>query len=328
MMLKELKVVPYIIEGKNPRYLEISNLYANKLSPSSSIKESWIKSASWLVSILNELKVKYVLIKYLDLPYAYMQDIDLLIEKKEDRQLVFSTLREKGFVPYRSLIFPNPEKIEFVKYEHDNQIQVDIYPEPSWWKISYAPKGLITSKRALKVVSGSKVFVPSPTHDLYIIATHSYAHGVITLTEVAYITKVILNNQINWHHLISIAKQYKLEHAIFVYLFLSNIVMMSMKRNDLRLIKSLEDLGNSKLSQILKNLIIKAQKEGTHFPLLIPKLLRFLSALREILISLREGNKLSIRELSTYWLLIREELVGHYRQLIQYKDLYLHGCRT
>ena len=115
MILKELRLIPHIIEGKNPKNLGIQNLYANKLCSSVHTKELWMESASWIVAVLNELGVEYVLIKYLDLPYAYMQDIDLLVEKNEDRQAIFYALKERGFTAYRSLLTPHPEKIELEK---------------------------------------------------------------------------------------------------------------------------------------------------------------------------------------------------------------------
>jgi len=304
-MLKELQTISHIIEGKNPRDLGIANLYANKLSPSSYVKESWMKQASWVASILNELKVEYVLIKYLDLPYAYVQDIDLLVEKKEDRQAIFSALRDKGFVPYRSLLTPNPEKIEFVKYSCENKIQVDIYPEPSWWKISYAPKGLISSKSVEKEILRTKVYVPSPTYDIYIIITHSYAHGIITLGELAYVTELILNSPIEWSSLLQLAKQYKLEHSIYFYLMLVDGALKNSRIPEVQEIQeALRGINQNLLSHKFQDYISKFSKDNkAHFPIKIPGSMKLLSALREIAIGLWK-NEPSFGELATYCLLL------------------------
>jgi len=312
MIFKELEIIPSLLDGSNPLAFGISQLQANKLHASANAKNSWLESVAEIASLLDSLSVKYVLIKYLDMPYAYMKDIDLLIEDEKDRHTLFSVLRKNGCTPYRSLFPPHPDKIEFVR--NHPYAQIDVYPEPAWWKISYAPKGLISSKRIQKRVLGTKVFVPSPTHEIYLIATHSYAHGTITLAEVAYVTKVILNNQIDWRHLLSIAKHYKLEHAVFIYLFLCNIVTASLGRKNSELQKTLEELGDSRLSRMFKNLILNIEDEGKPFPIIIPKSLRLLSALREILIGLTQKNELSIRELSTYWLLVRVELTRHYKR--------------
>jgi hypothetical protein len=317
MMLKELKTISQIIEGENPSNLEISNLYVNKLSPSSYVKGSWMRQAAWVASILNELKVKYVLIKYLDLPYAYMQDIDLLVEKKEDRQVVFSVLRQKGFIPYRSLLAPNPEKIEFVKYEDKNQIQVDIYPEPSWWKISYAPKGLISSIRIEKEILRTKVYIPSPTYDIYIIITHSYAHGIITLGELAHVIKLILNNPIKWFSLLQLASQYKLDHSIYIYLMLVNQVLKHSHIPQMQEIREvLKELNQYLLPRKFQCYISKLFKDNkAHFPIKIPNSLRSLSALREIFISLQKNGP-SFRELTTYYLFVLEDLFTKHRKMI------------
>jgi hypothetical protein len=317
MILKELKMIPCIIEDENPRNLSISNLYANKLSPSSYAKESWMKQASWVASILNELKVEYVLIKYLDLPYAYMQDIDLLVEKKEDRHVVFSVLRQKGFIPYRSLLAPNPEKIEFVKYESRNQIQVDIYPEPSWWKISYAPKGLISSTRIEKEFLGAKAYFPSPTYDIYIIITHSYAHGIITLGELAHVIKLILNHPIKWSSLLQLAKQYKLEHSIYLYLMLINQVLKYSHIPQVQEIQEvLKEIDHYLLSRKFQSYASKFFKDNkAHFPIKIPNLIKSLSALHEIIIGLWR-NEPSFRELTTYYLLALENYITKHREVV------------
>jgi len=312
--MKELEMIPQIIEGKNPKDLGISNLYANKLSPSVYIKESWMKSASWIASVLNELKVEYVLIKYLDLPYAYMQDIDLLVEKKEDRQVIFSALREKGFIPYRSLIPPHPEKIEFVKHRCKNQIQVDIYPEPSWWKISYAPAGLISSKRIEKKILGTRAYVPSPTHDIYIIITHSYAHGTITLGELAHVTKLVLNYPIRWSSLFQLARRYKLEHSIYFYLVLINeAIEKNPKVREIQ--EALREINYYLLSRKFRDYTSKLFKvRKAHFPIKIPNSIRLLSAIREGITGLWK-NEPSFRELTTYYLLVLENTFTKHRKV-------------
>jgi len=320
MILKELKAIPHIIEGENPKNLGISNLYANKLSPSSYVKGSWMKQALWVASILNKLKVKYVLIKYFDLQYAYMQDIDLLVEKKEDRQVIFSALRQKGFISYRSLLDPNPEKIEFVKYGCKNQIQVDIYPEPSWWKISYAPKGLISSKRIEKEILGTKVYVPPPTYDIYIIITHSYAHGRITLGELAYVTKLILKYPIKWSSLLHLAKRYKLEHSIYLYLILINQVLKYSPIPQVQEIQEvLKEVNQYLLSRKFQGYASKLFKNNkAHFPIKIPNSIRLLSALREITVGLWR-NEPSFRELTTYYFFVLADLFTKHRKVLVVK---------
>jgi len=300
-ILKELEKIPLLLEGSNPVRLGIRNLHFNKFAAFDSAKNSWLETLMEVKTFLDSANVKYVLIKYLDIPYAYMQDIDLLIEDEKDRHVVFSSLKKKGYTPYSSFLSPHPEKVLFIK--HNSTTPIDIYPEPAWWKISYAPKGLITSKRTQKRILGIEVLVPSPTHDLYIIATHGYTHGIVTLADVAYVTKIILDHKVDWHHLLSIAKLYKLEHAVFIYLFLSNMVIVDRRKNQ-ELQKTLEELGRHRLSKMLINLVIRAQQKKKHFPLIIPKSLRSLSALRAILIGLMQENKLSIRELSTYCMLV------------------------
>lgn len=299
---EELETIPALINGLNPRSLKIHNIRANKLSTSSEDRKSWLKHLTEVIRLVDDLSINYVLIKYLDLPYVYMQDIDLLIEKRRDRQILFSALRKRGFTPYRSLFPPNPEKVEYVKLRFN--FQIDIYPETAWWKLSYAPTGLITSNRILKEISGIKVYLPSPTYDLYMFITHSYVHRTITLAELAQVTKLILNNKVEWKNIAILANQYMFEHVVYIYLLLVNRVLKILGQRPQGIHNLLDELGRTVLSRKLSTIIKSANTKDEYFPLKIPISFWFLSALREVSVSSILRKKPSIREFLTYWLLV------------------------
>jgi len=313
MMLKELEAIPLLLDGLNPKELKIARLRTNKLSASYNEKNSWLKSVAEVATFLNDLGVEYVLVKYIDIPYASMQDIDLLIENEESRHTLFSVLRKNGYTSCRSLFSPHPEKVEFTKFDH--YFEIDIYPEPAWWKITYAPAGLISSAKILKNVSGTEVFLPTATHDIYIVITHSYAHGTITLAELAHVAKTILNNQINWPHLTSLAKHYHFEHAVYIYLFLIGKVLMSMGYDNYELRKVLNELSHNFLSRRLRDTLLR-NCSSKFFPIRIPLSFRFLSGFHEPLLLLTSGKNPTTRELSTYWLLVQQKCSSFSKEII------------
>jgi len=319
MIIKEIRAIPMLLNGVNPRELGIRHLYINRLSSSLHEKERWLNCTVDLVTFLNDLNIEYVLIKFLDIPYAYLQDIDLLIENEKDRRALFLALRNRGFSAFRSLFPPHPEKVTFIKHVECNQVQVDIYPEPAWWKNSYAPVGLITSKKIERKIFGTKVYLPPPTYDFYIIVTHSYTHGIITLGELAYATKLVLDYHIEWSELLSLARYYKFEHAIYVYLFFIDKVLKnySTTANKSSKIKEiLHKVPESMLTHKLKDFItIKLKGIDEYFPIIMPKSLRFLSGLHEMFLGLSHKSKFSFRELSTLWLMILENYFSRHRKV-------------
>jgi hypothetical protein len=307
---EELECIPALVRGTNPKTLDIHNIRANKLSTSIEERKKWIKQFEEVIKIVDNLGIDYVLIKYYDLPFVCMQDIDLLIEKQKDRHILFSALKDEGFTPYQQQPRPIPEKIDFIKDKYE--FPVDIYPKTAWWKISYAPKDLIPSTSIVKELSGIKVNLPSPTYDLYMIITHTYSHGVITLADIAQVTKHILENKVDWDHIILLAKRYMLEHVMYLYLLVVNHILSQLGRPSREIKRVLAIFGKTWLSRKLGT-IIEPKTRHKHFPLKIPLSLRVLSALREISVSSLYRRKATSRELKTYWLMVIQMARGHSR---------------
>lgn len=305
---EELECIPALVKGTNPRTLNIHNMRTNKLSTSFEERKKWIKQLEEVIKIVDNLGVDYVLIKYYDLPFVYMQDIDLLIENQRDRQTLFSALKERGFTPYQQQPPPISEKMDFFKPKYD--FPVDIYPETAWWKISYAPKDLITSTSIMRELSGIKVNLPLPTYDLYIIITHTYSHGVITLADIAQVAKLILDNEVDWDYVVLLAKRYMLEHVVYLYLLLLNHVMSQLGQDPREINRVLSIFSQTWLSRKLGT-ITKLKTGNKHFPIRIPLSLRALSALREISVSSIYRRKTTSRELKTYWLMVMQMARGH-----------------
>ncbi len=316
----ELVSVIYVAKGTPPHKLGIHKLRENKLSSSHMEKVIWLKKLSYVVNILNEIDVEYVLIKYLNLPFARMQDIDLLVEDPNERKKLFRKLLDLNFIPFQSILPPHKDKLEF--WLPRMNIQVDIYPIPSWWKIRFAPDHIITMTREKVKIGSCEVYVPNPTHDLLIMITHSYAHGVITIGELAHEVKLLMSRKVSWDVFVSLTKRYHLEHAILSHLVLLRSLIQVAKEYDIlpesrTLYENFENITNIVdlfLSESVLNrkiaIIIINKALNSHFPILLPVSARMFSAFHELGFSVFKRYNLQSNELQTYVIFAIELIVG------------------
>jgi len=285
-MLEEIKSIPYLLNGQNPRKINIREIRTNKLSGSNTEREYWLKSSEMVMAALNELDIDYVVINFLDIPYTYMRDIDILVENEADRVELKSFLEKMGCIAsrYSSIYFFTDKKITYICPE--TKIEIDIYPRLawSWWKIPYSPKGLITQNKVRTALGQEYVYVPSHTLDLYSTIVHSHAHSKISLAEVAYVTKLILNHNevINWNDILFLVKRCGIEHTFYIYLLLANIVLKNLGRNFSNIQTIINALSKQFMCRYLNNYLYK-KMPSQRFPIHYPFLIRFLSILKEYL---------------------------------------------
>jgi len=310
-MLSELKSVLGLLNGLNPKKLGINQLRLNKLSNSNFEKEFWLRSVEKVIRILNDLRIDYVVINYLDIPYTYMRDLDLLVENKEDREELLLALKKNGYGVCRYSFLPfSDNKITY--FDPETKLEIDVYPKLawSWWKITYAPPQTITSNKVKKRLISENVYVPSPTYDLYITAVHTHVHSKITLSEIAHFTKLILNhsNNINWQDLLLLARFHGIEHTLYAYLFLIQIILTYLKKCIPNVRNLLSELHSQYSSSLLINLFIKMLlKNNSNFPLKYPYLIRFLSFPREQMLKLQQFHiKKSIQNVNHQRVIVNE----------------------
>ncbi len=182
---------------------------------------TWSKIANEITQAFDSHNVKYVLIKAYDVPYVRMTDVDLLVEDDKDIDAALSILEENNFCLQRDRYSLNHKKMTAVHTR--TGLQIDIYPEATWFNMRFAKKFFITSRRVKKQINGFEAYVPDATMDLYIVATHSYNHGFITLAEAAHSVKLISTNHVDWELLIKTAKEYRLCHALYPYLKIAQL---------------------------------------------------------------------------------------------------------
>jgi len=306
------ETVRKLLSGTPPHRLNI-NLKENRLTLSNLDIQIWKNVAEDIIDSLDEVGIKYVLIKALSVPYVRMEDVDLLIEREDDIYEALSILRKKKYSLYRDRHSLNPLKITAV--QHRKNTQVDIYPEPSWLNMKYAPRFFITSHRVKRTVWGIEAYLPNPTLDMYIVATHSYNHGFISLAEVAHVIRLILENKINWDMLKKLACAFKLQHALIPFLHAARL-SLSEDEIDKKMIKLINDiLRGDTLSRIYLGWFTETLLNG--FPLRLPLTMRILSAsVRLFRPSLRPYTKV-YDELSGYVLAFF--LHGNLRKLVRWE---------
>jgi hypothetical protein len=289
------ETIKKLLSGTPPSKLNI-NFKENRLTLSSTHIRIWSDVAKDVTRSLDDAGVKYVLIKVLNVPYAHMDDVDLLIEKEDEVHDALYILRGKGYSLYRDRYSLNPFKITAIP--HRKSVQVDIYPEPAWFNMRYAPKFFITLHRVKRILWGVEAYFPSPTLDLYITATHSYNHGFISLAEAAHVVRLLSENRLDWVLLKNLLNTFKLNHALLPFL---RVAQLSLSKSEIdnemdRFINNM--LQEDVLSRVYFRWFVKASING--FPLRIPLKTRMISAfIRLFRPSLRSHTK------------VYDELIGY-----------------
>ncbi len=97
------KSIPQILQEISST-LPSESLLKNNLDPSKSRLYLWKKLAKKITSLLDENSVKYTLMKAYDVPWAFMTDVDLLIENEMDMLKTITILKNENY---------NIEKLQF-----------------------------------------------------------------------------------------------------------------------------------------------------------------------------------------------------------------------
>jgi len=281
-LLDELKIIPDLLKGKDIKIADRNWKSINKLIISNKEKTYWNNSVSKLLNLLNNNKINYVIINYLDVPLTNFRDIDILIENKFDRIKMDLLMNKNNYIICRRNLFPfDDDKITYINME--TKLEVDVYPKLvwSWWKISYAPIGLISNNSIQKKIFNTVTYLPSPTCDIYITAVHSQVHSKITLAELAHIINLILKNNknIKWDKILILSKIYGVEHTIYIYLLLSLIVLHNYNLDLTNIKFIINQLRKKPFSYIFSKHINKNNE--LDFPLKYPYLLRVLTVPHE-----------------------------------------------
>ncbi len=211
---KFLESVKISIQNKNEIFCEI-----NHLDLSGKTVEIWKKHAQFAINFLENKNVEYCLFKVNNFSFAKMGDVDILIEDKEKLKDIYKNLDEMNFIFHH---VPFNEKLKITAKDPKSNFEIDFYPEPKWSELRYAPDELIISNRRRVKKHEIDAYVPSPEHEIYIIASHAYNHGRILLSEVINTAIIILEDDPDLDEIISLSEKFHFQNAIFVLLISAN----------------------------------------------------------------------------------------------------------
>ena len=194
----------------------------NRLDSSGRQLQLWTRVAKSITTCLDDAGLNYTLIKAFNVPWASMDDVDLLIENQADVIQVARILENDGY-DVKSIRLTDPLKITATK--SDKPIIIDIYPSPKWYDFTYAPQGFISSSKIRGRVHGIETYLPTPELNIYLVATHGYCAGRITLSEILHITTIIITEKPDLSSLRSLGVRFQTSHALYTYLRLVSYVL-------------------------------------------------------------------------------------------------------
>lgn len=197
---------------------------SNKLDFSGESLVKWKKMASYAIEFLDRNGIEYCLIKAYDIPFAFMEDVDILVENRAQLLQVYSLLMSEGF-RFKHVPFNDELKLSSLKQE--SNIEIDFYPDSKWGQLRYSKRGSILPCRRLGSKHGIKAWIPSAEDEVSMIASHAYNHGRITLLEVIAAARLIMEESPDLNTVLSTARRFHLEGATSVLLLAADQLMKS-----------------------------------------------------------------------------------------------------
>lgn len=171
---------------------------------------------------LNDAGVSYASMKNLRTPRAMMSDIDLLVPDPSEEARAVRALAEDGYRFFRFRLLAHPLKTMSVKQgledvsamdgEHDRP--VDLYPDAIWIR-----KKVCDPYRVVERADSEGRREPSPADDLYLVATHAYAHLSVRFAELYHGVRAV-GAGIDWEYLVGVAHSYGCADALYAFLLL------------------------------------------------------------------------------------------------------------
>lgn len=226
------------ISSKSPSYHQ-----NNKFDFTGKGLNRWKKTTSYALNLFEENKIDYCLIKAYDIPNAYMDDIDILIENKPQLGELYEKLLKLNF-KFTHVPFNDNMKISARNNELD--IEIDFYPDAKWGDLRYAKPNLISNNKRMNQKHGIDAITPKAEHEIYMIASHAYGHVRTNLLEVLNTIKIIIDEEPDFTEIIQLAEKFHMQNPTLVLLSLANnfMVEFGITSIDKKYFKKLKNISN------------------------------------------------------------------------------------
>lgn len=223
----------------------------NKFDFTGQTLKTWKKSANHAITILEDHGVNYTLIKAYDVPFALMDDVDILVENQIELRKLYTNLIETGFT-FRHVPFNDELKLAAMNKELD--VEIDFYPDSKWSELRYAKQGLISQNRIKKTVHGIEAFIPKPEHEIVIIASHAYYHGRINLLEVLHTIRTISNEELNFEEIFQLSKSFHMQNGTLILLSIVDQLLENYGFNVLpkKILEGLNEISQKRFQNLAK----------------------------------------------------------------------------
>lgn len=221
----------------------------NKFDFSGQSLKKWKRFADYTSDLLNSHKADYVLIKAYDIPYAIMDDLDILLERKDQLIEIYKDLKKRGFL-FKHVTFNDKFKLSAMNKKLE--VEIDFYPDPKWSELRYANKDLITKNRKIKSKHDCEFYCPRAEHEICITASHSYQHNNFNLLDVLNTIKLLIDEKPSMSEIILLSEKFHMQNAT---LFLLSTADKFMKRYEHEGIKAefldkLRKISNKRFQKI------------------------------------------------------------------------------
>ncbi len=182
--------------------------------------QHWQELLTMAGLVLDRLEASYVLMKALRSPFALMSDVDLLVPQPLDIATLAGELEAAGFALYRFRLLAHPLKVMAAPMDHvlKGLPSIDFYPDAMWIRKHVLDGPGVITRRRRQGVRGVSIWTPCSEDDLYLVATHAFAHGNFTLAELDHGTRLIRQEAFDWSRVLRSAAAFGCQDGVYAYL--------------------------------------------------------------------------------------------------------------
>ena len=299
--LKIFKLRSEIPEDIKPR---IDKLISDETARFNDLTESFKKACQ----LFNYFGLKYIVVKsFKRYPFCSISDYDLIIPDESNRKKALKLMKNSGYTFLRGITCEEPYKCSCVKGDS----QIDVYPRAAWNRMKVLDANTLFDRKQYRTFGDLTVYLPSAEDDLLILASHSFVHFVIRLSEV-FEAMALLRENLDWKYIISQATKYGTIHCLYYFLYVIDFVSRSSGKSIVPR-PVLKSLQHHKVVRIVQSTMNKKEKLW-FFPHRFPSSLMFISMVYRLHLDIKHGDISSlIDDVSSHSLMIILRLLENLR---------------